>query len=79
MSSKLKGLIYIYFGILLILAPFIFPNGDSFYYWEWGNHLSLSYLDGPPMIGYMMRVATLLFGNTFFALNWVGIACAAGI
>ncbi len=79
MQLNLKHVAVLYFAFLVILAPFIFPDGDSFYYWEWGNHLSLSYLDGPPMIAYLMRFFCLIFGNTFFAMNIVGIFCAAGI
>ena len=29
------------------------------------------------MIAYMMRVSTIFFGNTFFAMNMVGVACSA--
>ena len=76
-SSRLKIWICAYFAFLVILAPFIFPDGDAFYYWDWGNHLALSYLDGPPMIAYMMRLMTILFGNTFFAINMVAVACSA--
>ncbi len=79
MYARLKILLCLYFLILVIFAAFIFPYGDTFYYWEWSNHLGLSYLDGPPMIAYMMRFTTTLFGNTFFALNVIGVLCALGV
>lgn len=54
--------------IFVILVNLIF-NGvfqlhyDEAYYWVWGQNLSLSYFDHPPMIAYMVRLASYL-GNT---------------
>ncbi|RJT42213.1 glycosyltransferase family 39 protein, partial [Legionella taurinensis] len=36
-----------------------------------------SYYDGSPMIAYFIRIATLLFGDTLFALNLVTIVSTA--
>jgi len=74
--AYLRRGIFAYFILLLGFACFIFPYGDSFYYWTWSQHLGLSYLDGPPMIAYMMHLSTLMFGKHFFAINFVSVACA---
>lgn len=66
-----------YFVILLLLAPINLLSLDTYYYWEWSRHLALSYYDGSPMIAYMIKLATLLFGDTFFALSITGIIVTA--
>lgn len=53
--------------IAVILINLIF-NGlfelhyDEAYYWVWGQNLSMSYYDHPPMIAYMIRLAGI-FGH----------------
>ena len=67
----------LYFIILLFLAPTNLLSFDTYYYWEWSRHLALSYYAGSPMIAYFIKLSTLLFGNTLFALSFVGIATTA--
>ena len=61
--------------ILFISAFFVFPANDSYYYWTWSKNLQLSYLDGPPMIAYLLWISTHVFGNNFFAINIVSVLC----
>ncbi len=75
--SKKHYLLGLYFLLLLILAPSNLPLSDTFYYWEWSRHLALSYYDGPPLIAYFIKCSTLIFGDTLFALAFVGIAVTA--
>ena len=67
----------VYVIFLLLLAPFNLLSFDTYYYWEWSRHLALSYYDGSPMIAYFIKLSTLLFGDTLFALSSVGIATVA--
>lgn len=67
----------IYFLFLLIMAPINLPSFDTYYYWDWSRHLDLSYYDGSPMIAYFIKASTLLFGDTLFALTFVGILTTA--
>ena len=59
------------FFVAIIIINLIF-NGifqlhyDEVYYWVWGQNLSLSYYDHPPMIAYMIRLASLLGHGEFF-------------
>ncbi len=59
------------FFVAIIIINLIF-NGlfqlhyDEVYYWVWGQNLSLSYYDHPPMIAYMIRLAILLGDGEFF-------------
>jgi|GEM_PF-1853993 len=48
---------------------------DESYYWAWSRHLGLSYYDGPPLTSYLIRLSTLFFGQTVFAVKWVSILC----
>lgn len=64
--------------ILFISTFFVFPANDSYYYWTWSRHLELSYIDGPPMIAYLLWVSTHIFGNNFFSLNLISILCTYG-
>ncbi len=70
-------IIIFYFSFLLLLAPFNLLSFDTYYYWEWSRHLDISYYDGSPMIAYFIKLSTLFFGDTLFALSLVGIVSAA--
>lgn len=72
-AQKSKHLLIILFFLLLASSFFVIPNGDSFYYWEWGRHLALSYFDGPPMIAYAMRFFNSVFGHYIHAINFLGL------
>lgn len=51
------------------MTAFVPPFDDEFYYWCWSESLQLSYYDHPPMTAYLIRAATLVFGNSLFALR----------
>lgn len=72
-AQRSKYILTILFFILLSSSFFVIPNGDSFYYWEWGRHLALSYFDGPPMIAYAMRLFSSIFGHYIHAINFLGL------
>lgn len=72
-----RRLFILYFCGLLLLAPFLLLHFDSFYYWDWSRHPALSYYDGSPMIAWLIRPSTALFGDNLFALSFVGIASTA--
>lgn len=67
---------YLYILLLLFAAFTIIPYVDTYYYWLWSNNLQISYLDGPPMIAYIIRMSTDIFGSTVFAVNLVGTIIA---
>jgi len=55
--------------VLLALAALVPPFDDELYYWCWSRDLQLSYYDHPPMVAYLIRLSTELFGNTVFAIR----------
>lgn len=77
MFLHMNRYISLYFLLILLIAPIHLLGLDSYYYWDWSRHLALSYYDGSPMIAYFIRIATLLFGDTLFALNLVTIVSTA--
>jgi 4-amino-4-deoxy-L-arabinose transferase-like glycosyltransferase len=48
---------------------------DESYYWAWGQNLSLSYFDHPPMIAYLIRLASI-FGHSEFWVRFPGLISA---
>ncbi len=64
--------VLLYFTMLIVNCVYGVPAVDAIYYWDWGQHLALSYFDGPPMIAYMMRLSSELFGKHLFAINFIG-------
>jgi 4-amino-4-deoxy-L-arabinose transferase-like glycosyltransferase len=49
-----------------LLAP---PNSDEAYYWLWGRHPALSYLDHPPLHAWLQGLAHAALGTSHFALR----------
>lgn len=49
-----------------LLAP---PNSDEAYYWLWGRHLALSYLDHPPLHAWLQGAVHALLGTSRFSLR----------
>ncbi|MDR1474323.1 MAG: glycosyltransferase family 39 protein [Endomicrobium sp.] len=60
---------------------------DEAHYWVYSKFLDLSYFDHPPLIGYIIKASTLLFGNNEFAVRfptvlifffaiWIFFTCA---
>lgn len=63
-------------GIVLAATPLSF---DEAYYWLWSKHLAAGYLDHPPLIAFLIRAGTTLFGDTSIgvrALTWLLSAAA---
>ena len=59
--------------LLLALAAAVPPFDDELYYWCWSRDLQLSYYDHPPMVAYLIRLSTEIFGQTVFAIRLPGV------
>jgi 4-amino-4-deoxy-L-arabinose transferase-like glycosyltransferase len=46
---------------------------DEAYYWLWSRGLSSSYFDHPPMVAYIIRLGTALFGNTILGVRSIAV------
>src|SRR6202049_103661 len=49
---------------------------DEAYYWMWSKHLAGGYYDHPPMVAYVIRLGTLMAGDTEFGVRLVSILLA---
>jgi 4-amino-4-deoxy-L-arabinose transferase-like glycosyltransferase len=58
-----------------LVASRIDLETDEAYYWLWSRRLAESYFDHPPMIAYLIRLGTALFGDTPFGIRSMAIAC----
>ncbi len=58
-----------------LVARHVDLETDEAYYWLWSRHLTISYYDHPPMIAYLIRLGTALFGDTVFGVRSMAIAC----
>jgi 4-amino-4-deoxy-L-arabinose transferase-like glycosyltransferase len=57
-------------GLMAALLPL---SADEAYYWLWSQHPGLGYFDHPPMIAWLIRAGTLLFGDTPFGVRFAGV------
>jgi 4-amino-4-deoxy-L-arabinose transferase-like glycosyltransferase len=49
-------------GLKLWFGLTVAPMGDEAYYWMWGQHLSWSYFDHPPLDGWLQGLVAAIFG-----------------
>ncbi len=68
-------LIVAYFiALRLAFDLMVNPMGDEAYYWMWGQHPQLSYLDHPPLHAWLMGAVSVVLGWSPFslrALTWL--------
>jgi 4-amino-4-deoxy-L-arabinose transferase-like glycosyltransferase len=55
-------------GIVLAATPISF---DEAYYWLWSKHLAAGYLDHPPLIAFLIRGGTALFGDSSIGVRFL--------
>ncbi|MBN1641591.1 MAG: glycosyltransferase family 39 protein [Anaerolineae bacterium] len=52
--------------------------GDESYYWLWSKHLALSYYDNPAGVALLVRLSTLLGGESEAGIRWLNAALGTG-
>lgn len=60
----------------LAVAAFTPITFDEAYYWTWSKHLAGGYYDHPPMVAYVIRLGTMIAGDTEFGVRVVSILLA---
>ena len=55
-------------GVVAAVTPLAF---DEAYYWQWSKTLAWGYYDHPPLIAFMIRAGTALFGDTSIGVRLV--------
>lgn len=53
-----------------VISTRIPPTEDELYYWTWAQHLQKSYYDHPPMVAYLIKVSTSIFGDNLFGIRF---------
>jgi len=56
-------------ALKLVVVFFAQPQIDETYYWLWGQHLQLSYLDHPALHGWLQGLASWLLGWNLVAMR----------
>ena len=62
-------------GLRLLYAAQVELLPEETYYWNYSRHLDLSYLDHPPMVAWLVRLGTTLFGETEFGVRFGALLC----
>src|SRR3954453_12678954 len=60
----------------LISAAYTPLTFDEAYYWTWSKHLAGGYYDHPPMVAVVIRLGTLIAGDTELGVRLVSILLA---
>jgi 4-amino-4-deoxy-L-arabinose transferase-like glycosyltransferase len=64
-------------ALRFVVAGIVPLSADEAYYWMWSRHLGAGYLDHPPAIAWLIRLGTLLFGDTSFGVRFVTVLGSA--
>jgi dolichol-phosphate mannosyltransferase len=71
------ALIVYAFVLRLVYAGSVELMPEETYYWNYSRHLDFGYLDHPPMVAWLIRVATAVFGQTEFGVRAGALLCGA--
>ncbi|WKA27017.1 glycosyltransferase family 39 protein [Bradyrhizobium roseum] len=63
-------------ALRLVAAAFTPITFDEAYYWTWSKHLAGGYYDHPPMVAVVIRLGTLIAGDSEFGVRLVSILLA---
>lgn len=71
------GLIAYAVVLRLVYAGSVELMPEETYYWNYSRHLDFGYLDHPPMVAWLIRLGTALFGQTEFGVRAGALCCGA--
>ena len=71
------GLIAYAVVLRLVYAGSVEMMPEEAYYWSYSRHLDFGYLDHPPMVAWLIRLGTALFGQTEFGVRAGALCCGA--
>jgi len=63
-------------ALRLVAAAFTPLTFDEAYYWMWSQHISGGYYDHPPMVAFVIRLGTIIAGDTELGVRLVPILLA---
>src|SRR6188474_832297 len=62
--------------LALVAAAYTPITFDEAYYWMWSKHLAGGYYDHPPMVAFVIRLGTMIAGDTELGVRLVSILLA---
>jgi len=65
------------FVLRLVYAGSVELMPEEAYYWNYSRHLDFGYLDHPPMVAWLIRLGTALFGQSEFGVRAGALCCGA--
>jgi dolichol-phosphate mannosyltransferase len=68
------GLIVYALALRLVYLGAVELLPEEAYYWNYSRHLDIGYLDHPPMVAWLIRLGTAVFGQSQFGVR-VGALC----
>ncbi len=71
------ALIVYAFVLRLVYAGSVEMMPEETYYWNYSRHLSIGYLDHPPMVAWLIRFGTAVFGQNEFGVRAGALLCGA--
>ncbi|MGE5295571.1 MAG: glycosyltransferase family 39 protein, partial [Solirubrobacterales bacterium] len=77
LSWRVAAVGLIGYTVLLRLVYLGLPDllPEEAYYWNYAQHPSMSYLDHPPMVAWLIGLGTTLFGDTEFGVRLGAVLC----
>jgi dolichol-phosphate mannosyltransferase len=69
------GLVVYALALRLVYLGSVELLPEEAYYWEYSRHLDIGYLDHPPMVAWLIRAGTALFGQSPFGIR-IGALCS---
>jgi dolichol-phosphate mannosyltransferase len=69
------GLILYGLVLRLVYAGSVELMPEETYYWNYSRHLDFGYLDHPPMVAWLIRAGTAIFGQTEFGVRAGALCC----
>jgi len=73
-SARSAGLaVAVLILVRAVMAAWLPLSADEAYYWLWSRHLAAGYYDHPPAIAFLIRIGTILFGDTEFGVRFCGV------
>ena len=73
-SARIAALcVFVLLLLRAIMAAQLPLSADEAYYWLWSLHPAAGYFDHPPMVAWLIRAGTFLFGDTPFGVRLAGV------
>jgi dolichol-phosphate mannosyltransferase len=75
--NSVVALIAYAFVLRLVYAGSVEMMPEETYYWNYSRHLDIGYLDHPPMVAWLIRAMTAVFGQTEFGVRFGALLSGA--